>query len=192
MKFRFADRLMPLRDRLERRTGARPPEKPAPRDEGAAAQALAAKRGRASIAPAPRAGKAAAALLRPIMPQGGMGLSELKRRWKDIVGVSFGDRASPEKLAAGVLTLRAPGAIAPFLQQQAPLIIERLRLAGAQVKSIRIEQRTVAPAKAANLRTLRRNLTPLEEDAILARFEGVDDPTLKAALTRLGRAVKRP
>src|SRR5262249_35463727 len=118
MTFRFANRPMPLRDRLERRTGARPPEKPAPNDEGAAARAPAAQRGKGTIAPAPKAGKAAAALLRPIMPQGGMGLSELKRRWVDIVGASFADRAQPEKLAAGVLTLRAPGAIAPFLQQQ--------------------------------------------------------------------------
>lgn len=183
---------MSLRDRLHRKSAGLPETERVAPDEGHAAQALAGRRGRASIAPAPRAGKAAAALLRPIMPQGGMGLSELKRRWADIVGVQFAERAQPEKFAAGVLTLRAPSAIAPFLQQQAPLIMERLKLSGAHVKSIRIEQRALAQARAPNVRRIKTALTPLEEDAILRRFETVDDPGLRSALARLGRAVKRP
>ncbi len=182
---------MSLRDRLHNRTTGAAPPRPAP-DETRAAQALAGQRGRASIAPPPRAGKAAAALLRPLLPQGGMGLSELKRRWVDVAGAQFAERAQPEKLAAGVLTLRAPSAIAPFLQQQAPLIIERLKLAGAQVKSIRIEQRALPPAKTPNVRRLKVELTPIEEDALTRRFENIDDPGLRSALTRLGRAVKRP
>jgi hypothetical protein len=189
MKLRFASRFMSLRDRFRLNPG---PEAVLPTQEleSRAAQLLASRRGRATIAAAPRAGKAAAALLRPLLPRGSMGLSELKRRWCEIVGPPFADKTAPEKLAAGVLTLRAPGALAPFLQQQIPLLIERLRLAGAQVKDIRIEQRALGQP-APNVRAVKRGLTPIEETALAQSVEGIDDPALKSALLKLGRALKQ-
>ncbi len=158
--------------------------------EARAAQALASKRGRAPIAPAPRAGKAVAALLRPLFREGGLGFNELRRRWGEIAGDSF-SRATPEKLAAGVLTLRAPSALAPFLQQQAPLLIERLRVAGAQVKSVRIEHRAAAAPTPANVRHLKAPLGAAEEAALAQTLDPVADPSLKSALLRLGRAVRQ-
>ncbi|MES1200023.1 MAG: DciA family protein [Pseudomonadota bacterium] len=180
-----------MRDRLRPSAVRKGRQEADPEQEARAAQALDAKRGRATIAPPPRAGKAATALVRPLLPKTGMGLNELKRRWTEVIGTPFADKTSPEKLTAGVLTLRAPGPLAPFLQQQAPLLIERLRLAGAQVKTIRIEQRAVAAAKAPNVRPIRPDLTPIEEAALADRFGDVADPGLKAALLRLGRAVRR-
>jgi hypothetical protein len=112
----------------------------------------------------------------------------LKRRWSEVAGESF-SRAVPERLAAGVLTLKAPGALAPFLQQQTLLLMERLRVAGAQVKSVRIEQRTAAAPKAANVRPLKAPLSPAEEAALAQTLDPVADPGLKSALMRLGRAV---
>jgi hypothetical protein len=159
-------------------------------DEAKAARALSAARGRASRPPPPPAAKALAAAVKPLLRETGLGLSELKRRWADIAGESFA-RAAPEKLAAGVLTLRAPGALAPFLQQQAPLLLERLRVAGAKVKTIKIEQRTVTAARAPNVTPLRRELTTDEEAALAMALTPVSDEGLKAALLRLGRAVKR-
>ncbi len=161
-----------------------------PKAETRAAQALAAKRGRSTIPPPPRAGKAATALLRPLLREGGMGLGELKRRWGEVAGESF-SRALPEKLVAGALTLRVPGALAPFLQQQIPLLMERLRLAGAQVKSVRIEQRTATAPRPANVRSLKAPLSPAEEAALAQTLDPVSDPGLKSALLRLGRAVKQ-
>ncbi len=186
MEFRFDPQFMSLRERF------RPGQAPAadPLAEARAAQALAAKRGRLSFSPAPRAGKAVAALLKPLMREGGMGLGELKRRWPEVAGDSF-SRAAPEKLAAGVLTLRVPGALAPFLQQQIPLLLERLRVAGAQVKSIRIEQRSAAPAPRTNVRPLKTPLSAAEEAALAQALDPVADPGLKSALLRLGRAVKQ-
>lgn len=177
---------MSLRDRF------RPAEPAAadPRAEARAAQGLAGKRGRGSIAAAPPASKAVAALLRPLAREGALGLNEMKRRWPEIAGESFA-RATPEKFAAGVLTLRAPGALAPFLQQQAPLLIERLKLSGAQVKSVRIEQRGAAAKPTANVRPLKRALSTEEETALARGLEHVGDPALRSALLRLGRAVKR-
>lgn len=188
MTFRFAVDPVSLRDRF----------RPAAtisvdlRSEASAAKALAGQRGRATISPPPRAGKAAAALVKPLLPQGGMGLGELKRRWADIVGPSFA-RTSPEKLSAGVLTIRAPGPLAPFLQQQAPLLIDRLKFAGAKVKTVRIEHRAVATARpAANIRPLKKMpLTPAEDAALAQTLDPVLDPGLKSALLRLGRAVKQ-
>ena len=123
------------------------------------------------------------------MREGTLGLSEMQRRWTVIAGESFA-RATPEKFAAGVLTLRAPGALAPFLQQQAPLLIERLKLAGAKVKAVRIEQRA-APRPAGNLAPLKRAISAAEEAALTQALDHVGDPGLRAALMRLGRAVKQ-
>jgi len=158
--------------------------------EARAARALASKRGRGTIAPAPRASKAVTALLKPLLKETGMGLGELKRRWAEVAGESF-SRASPEKLVGGVLTLIAPSALAPFLQTQAPLLIERLRVAGAKIKQVRIQQRTAVAPSQTNVRKLQRNLSVAEEAALAQALDPVGDPGLKSALMRLGRAVKQ-
>lgn len=178
---------MSLRDRF------RPALAPAaadPRAEARAAQALAAQRGRGQIAPAPRAAKSVASLLKPLLRETGLGLNDLKRRWAELAGESFA-RATPEKLAGGVLTLSVPGALAPFLQQQAPLLIERLKVAGAKIKSVRIEQRTAARVRPSNIRPLGKPLTQAEESALAQTLDPVGDPGLRSALMRLGRAVKQ-
>lgn len=180
---------MSLRDRFRRVQTTRPA---GPEAEAQAALHLAGKRGRAPISPPPNAGKAAAKVLRETLPRGGaLGLNEMQRRWSEIVGPPFAGKTTPEKLVGGVLTLQAPGALAPFLQQQAPLLIERLKLAGAKVSSVRIEQRAQGPVKAPNVRPLHKKLTVEEENSLAASFAAVEDPSLKKALIRLGRAVKQ-
>jgi hypothetical protein len=186
MIFRFANRPVSLRERFR----PAPPSATDPRAETRAAQVLNGQRGRATWTGAPRAGKAAAKVLKPLLPQGSMGLNELKRRWGEIAGDSFA-RATPEKLVAGTLTLRVPGALAPFLQQQIPLLIERLRVAGAQIKAVKIEQRATPLARASNVRRLNQPLTDAEEAALSEALGPVADPGLKSALMRLGRAVKQ-
>jgi hypothetical protein len=160
--------------------------------EAQAAQTLSAKRGRASVSPPPSAGKTMTALLRPLLKDTGLGLAELKRRWTEIAGESF-SKCTPSKLAGGVLTLQVPSAIAPFIQQQELLIVDRLRLAGAKVKSVRIEQRAArAGAPEPNIRPLQKAPLNASEEAALAHvLDPVADPGLKSALMRLGRAVKQ-
>jgi hypothetical protein len=177
---------MSLRDRF--RSALAPAADP--KAETRAAQALAARRGRMTVPPPPPAGKAVAALLKPLMRETGLGFNEMKRRWVEIAGEAFA-RAVPEKFAAGVLTLKVPGALAPFLQQQTPLLIERLKVAGAKVKAVRIEQRTAARPRSGNVAPLKRALTPAEESALAQALDPVADPGLKSALLRLGRAVKQ-
>ncbi len=159
--------------------------------EARAAHALTAARGKVTKAPAPKAGKAVAAVARTLLPKAGMGLSEIKRRWNEIVGPSFAGKTAPEKFAAGVLTLRAPGALAPFLQQQAPLLIERLKLAGAKVNTIKIEHRALPPKPAGNLRALRKPISAAEKTALAQSLDRVPDGGLKSALMRLGLAMKQ-
>lgn len=182
-------RSMSLKDRF-RPAAVQAPDRAA--DEARAASALNGQRGRGTIPPAPPAGKAAAALMKPLLKEGAgtMGLNELKRRWAEVAGSSFAP-CIPEKLTAGVLTLRAPAALTPFLQQQAPLLIERLKTAGAKVKSVRIEQRSAPVRPTANVRPLRRGLSAAEETALAQALDPVSDPALKSALMRLGRAVKQ-
>jgi hypothetical protein len=163
-------------------------EKADPKAESRAAQALAGKRGRGAIAPPPAASRAVTALLKPLLKETGMGLNELKRRWAEVAGESF-SRAAPEKLTGGVLTLSCPGALAPFLQQQVPLLVERLKVAGAKLKSVRFEQRTAAARPSANVRSLKKALTQAEETALAQALDPVSDAGLKSALLRLGRAV---
>lgn len=125
-----------------------------------------------------------------MLPAGSLGLSELKRRWGEIAGPPFANKTSPEKLAGGVLTLRTPSAVAPFVQQQIPLLVERLKLAGAKITSIRIEQRR-EPVRPANVRALRKGLSAEQEAALAQALDPISDPSLKSALLRLGRAVKQ-
>jgi len=159
--------------------------------EARALAALEAQRGRPTIKPAPAAGKSVAVLLRPLLPMSGMGLLEMRRRWREVVGDSAAKAAWPEKFAAGVLTLKAPGALAPILQQQAPLIMDRLKLAGAQVKSIKIVQGALPKPAMTNVAPLRAPLSAGEEKALADALGGIEDEGLRAALMRLGRAVSR-
>jgi len=157
--------------------------------EARAAALLESRRGRAPIKPPPNAAKHAGPLLRPLMAKMGLGIAEMQRRWPEIVGDQIAKATAPEKLSSGVLTIRAPSAIAPFVQHQAPLILERCQLAGAKVKSIAIRQGTPTPAPKGQTRP--RALTREEEEAVEARVSGVAAPRLRAALSRLGRAMGR-
>lgn len=162
-----------------------------PAAEARAAQALAAKRGRAPFAPAPSAGRAVTALLKPLLRDGGMGINELKRRWPEVAGLPFANVCTPVRLNAGVLTLSASSAQAPLVSHSASLLIDRLATtAGVKLKSIRIEQRS-APAPKGNVRPLRTPLTSAEEAALAQTLDPVGDPGLRSALMRLGRAVKQ-
>lgn len=192
MALRFAQRSMSLRDRFRAAEEMVLAPKPAGPTEADAALALSAKRGRMTVAAPPSANKALAAVLKPLLKDTGLGLGELKRRWRDIAGESFA-RATPVKLAAGTLTIHVPSALAPFLQQQTPLLVERLRTAGAKVKAIRVDHR--APPRPAvqpsNVRPLQTPLSTAEEAALAQTLDPTCDPGLRSALLRLGRAVKQ-
>jgi hypothetical protein len=160
--------------------------------ESRAAALLAQMRGRAGWSGAPKAANAAAKVVRPLLSKSaGVGFSELKRRWAEFVGEPFGSKAEPVSLARGVVTVRAPSSIAPFLQHQEGLVLERLRLAGVKAEGLRIEQRALMARSASKPRPSRRALSPAEESALAQELDRIGDDGLKSALLRLGRAVKQ-
>lgn len=183
---------MSLRERFRAAEESFLAPKAAGPSEAQASQALSAKRGRRSVAAPPNAGKSVAAVLKPLLKDTGLGLNELKRRWREIAGEAFA-RATPVKLSGGTLTIHVPSALAPFLQQQTPLLLERLRVAGAKVKSIRVDQRApaAAPRQPSNVRPLQKPLSTAEETALAQTLDPACDPGLRSALLRLGRAVKQ-
>jgi hypothetical protein len=181
---------MSLRDRFRPAEEAFLARAPAGPSEAQAAQALSARRGKLSVAPPPSAGKAMTAMLRPLLKDTGLGLTELSRRWCEITGEAFA-RARPVKLAGGVLTLHVPSALAPFMQQQAPLLLERLRVAGAKVKSIRVDHRAPPGGQRSNVRPLQRPLSSVEEAALSGALAPAGDAVPEPAVLHAGRTVKQ-
>jgi hypothetical protein len=160
-----------------------------PRLEALASAALEHVRGRAPIAPAPRAGGVAARVVAPLLRDRGASLSDLQRNWAEIVGERLGKVTTPEKLAAGVLTLKVPGAAAPYVQQQLPLILDRANLAGAKITSLAIRQGAPPTRAVSNVAPVDRVLTQDEETAMSTALTGLGPGRLRDSLMRLGRAV---
>ena len=175
-------------DRLRRIASERARPEPS---EGVARAALAARRGRAPIQAAPLVSTIAARTLRPLLSKTGPSLGELKRHWAEIVGQSLARATGPEKVGRGVLTIRAPAAVAPFLQHQAPLILERCALYGVKVEKLAIVHGQPAALPRPNVRPATRALTPEEEAAALKDASAALSEPLREALLTLARAVRR-
>jgi hypothetical protein len=161
--------------------------------EARALAALEARRGKAQFRGPPKAGALAAKIIKPLIPPGAASLTDLKRQWSEIVGEKLAQVTAPDKLTRGadglVLTLLVAGSAAPFIQHQTPLILERLRLAGAGVTGLTMKQGAVAPKAMANLRPLSQPLSAEAEKALKVALAPIDDDRLKSALLRLGRAM---
>lgn len=180
---------------MPRRPTPRPDGPVDPRLEEAAARALENVRGKA-VRPnyTPQAGKLAAAIVRPLLPaKREKSLDELKRQWPEIVGEKLALMTQPEKLSGSgksrVLTIKVAGPAAPFVQHQQGFLLERCNLAGAALSNISIQQGVIARPTGSNLRPLSKPLSAAEERALAQTLADVDNPKLKAALMRLGRAV---
>lgn len=188
-----------MRDNLRRRPAARGVRAIGfdANAEARAVELLMQHRGKPAIKAAPSAGKIAAAILRPLLPQkaSAVGLAELKRRWREIIAnPDFYAATEPEKLAGGVLTLRVTRAHAIKIQQHGELFAQRCRLAGANVTKIAIVQgsvnRLAQPAGAA--KSAPQPGVSAEQEARLEEgLSGIENEALRAALLRLGRAIAR-
>lgn len=160
--------------------------------EEAAQRYLAARRGQDAARPAPRAVTPAAKVLLPLLRDIGLTLQEISSRWAEIVGEKLAQLTQPETLSGfgenRTLTLRAHAAVAPLVQHQAGLILERLRLAGGDARKLQI--RHGAPLKRpANVARVQRQLDVLEAQLLDLSLEAIQDDALRAALRRLGEAV---
>jgi hypothetical protein len=126
-----------------------------------------------------------------VAKRGGGVLLRLKADWSAIVGAEWAAAAWPAALGRdGALKLRTAPAAALELQHRAPLLIERINLylgRPAVARLVLIQQtlpRAPGPGGSAP-----RFLAAGEAEALDRRLAGIADPELRAALSRLGRAL---
>jgi hypothetical protein len=163
-------------------------------------------RTRPAPGPPPAAAKALTPTLKQLEGRFGQGVDGLKARWKEIVGDGLARRTEPVKLSkprgggAASLELRVEGAAATLIQHQAADILARVNLflGEGAVERLRIVQGPLRGASPARARPAWRPGPPLDApldaaaEAALAREMGtVPEGPLRAALTRLGRAIRR-
>lgn len=133
----------------------------------------------------------------------GSGVGPLQARWREVAGELLAPRTEPVRLirprggGPATLEVRVDGPAAALVQHQAPELIGRAELvlgAGAVAK-LRIVQGPVrAPAATVAAKPRRRAPAPLDaaaEAELSASLQEAPDNPLKAALMRLGRAVRR-
>lgn len=117
--------------------------------------------------------------------------------WAEIAGASLAATSLPVKLSfprgkrdEGTLTVRCGGAAALELQHLAPSVLERINghFGYRAVARLRIEQGAVAGRKVS---VPPAPLTRQEQSAVSEQTACVDDPEIRASLSRLGTAIRR-
>ncbi|MGH7064449.1 MAG: DUF721 domain-containing protein [Stellaceae bacterium] len=137
-------------------------------------------------------GVAVAKLAAPIVKKRGGGvLVRLKSEWATIVGAEWAASTWPTALArGGVLKLHCAPAVALELQHRAPLLIARLNRFFGREAVTRLSIVQALPPPAASARGPLASPVSAAEAAVVDRHvAGIGDPQLRAALSRLGRAV---
>ncbi|MBV9524032.1 MAG: DUF721 domain-containing protein [Alphaproteobacteria bacterium] len=133
----------------------------------------------------------------PILGKDGAVTAQLLAEWPAIVGAEIAARCRPMRLTFrrgerrnGTLRLRVVPAAALEIQHGEPLLIERINgfFGYPAVGRLALVQGP-APLPDAPQPPRLRTLAPAEQEALHHRLERVQDPELRAALERLGRAV---
>lgn len=130
----------------------------------------------------------------------GFAATELVTRWKDIVGHDIAAHAEPikmqwprevngEQAEPATLVLRVEGPVSIEIQHQSAVILERInRFFGWQaVGRIALRQ---APLSGPKAKSVPPKIDPVEAARVEATLTAVADDGLRAALGRLGAAVK--
>ena len=127
-------------------------------------------------------------LLRHHLAARGFARVELVTRWTEIAGTRLAEHCYPYRLSAGAtLTLMADDRAALELQHQAPKLIGKINayFGSAVVSKIKVLAGDIP--RPTPLRTTRRPLSADEEAQLATDTGAIEDPDLRAALTRLGR-----
>jgi hypothetical protein len=133
----------------------------------------------------------------PILGRKGLGETQIITDWSAIMGSDLARDSLPVKLSFGpgeridgTLHLRvAPGA-ALAIQHLTPVIIERINgfFGYKAVGRLALRQGPL-PGRTLPRAAPLRPLVPAEAADLTARLAGIEDPELRAAFERLGRAV---
>ena len=147
---------------------------------------------------AKRLADVASACLADSFARQGFASAELVTQWPDIVGPEIAGLAEPIKLQwprttgevePATLVLRVEGPASIEVQHLSNVILERVnRFVGWRaVERIALRQ---APLRR-HLKQARRAADPAAAAAVAATLDKIDDEPLRAALGRLGAAIKR-
>ncbi len=121
--------------------------------------------------------------------------------WDDVVGEEFADCTRPEKIkwprrtgpddgfVPGTLTIACEGARALFLAHSLDQLVQRVNgiFGFPAIDRIKIVQKPVSETGGQRRRS--RPLSAEERQRLDAMLAGIEDPNLRAALTRLGSGV---
>ena len=143
---------------------------------------------------------------RPALRKRGIAAAGIVTDWADIVGPELAAETVPQRLMrprgggegggrgnadGGVLHIRVSSALAPELQHLEPQLVERINgyFGYRAVARLKLIHGPIA-RPAAPQADLPPALDPAERAAVAERVAGVGDADLRAALDRLGTAVK--
>lgn len=141
-------------------------------------------------------------LLNPVIERRAGMTTDLVASWEEIVGEHHGTKSRPEKLnwprqasdddpfEPATLVIACEGGHALFLQHDSTTLIERVNtyFGFNAVARIKLVQKPLAKRDQAR-KLAKSNLPEQKKLDLEALLEDVSDPTLKAALERLGRGV---
>jgi predicted nucleic acid-binding Zn ribbon protein len=105
-----------------------------------------------------------------------IGLSD----WRRAVGARLSERAQPERIADGVLTVRVPSSTwAQELSMLSQTVVERLREAGHPIERLRFNVAPTANAAATPVHRVEKSALPASLERSIASIE---DAELRLAL----------
>ena len=133
-------------------------------------------------------------LVRPAFRKRSPAAAQIMTDWEAIVGPAVAALSQPRKLFAGTLAVACGGPAAMELQHLSNQLIARINqhLGAVAVTRLRFVQDLAPPAPLAARPTIPPAARRAAEEAARAAAAGIDDPDLRAALERLGRAVLTP
>jgi hypothetical protein len=162
--------------------------------ESLAARYLALKRGKPVRKGPPNLAQLTTQLLPTGERSGGVGITQLRARWVEIVGDKIASISQPDLIKGETLVVKVVAAAAPMLSMRQAEIIGLIRLAGAvKVKKLSFVRAPLTkpmsgPTTEQRARQRKRPLNAQEQRLLDEKLTQIKDPELKAALKRLADA----
>lgn len=134
----------------------------------------------------------------PALRRRGFAEAAIVTRWDEIVGRPLCDHSRPFRVVfprgerrGGTLHLTVSGAFAPEVEHLSPQIIERINVyfGYRAVEQLRLHHGRISPRTTAGKPTAgKAQATAAPDQKVKTRIDGVADPGLRSALTRLAGA----